>query len=211
MKHNNAYTAIGLLLLAAALFLTGYNLGSDAQADRSANAVLEQLTQASSVEMPDLPTLPDGESLEETYIPDYVLNPEEDMPSEEIDGNLYIGILKIPAISLELPIIADWSYPGLRIAPCRYSGSAYLGNLVIAGHNYLSHFGYLKTLSLGDEVTFTDTDGNVFRYEVSEIEVLSPYAVTEMTSSDWDLTLFTCTVGGQSRVTVRCAQVNNAS
>ena len=211
MKHNNAYTAIGLLLLAAALFLTGYNLGSDAQADRSANAVLEQLAQASSVETPDLPTLPDGESLEETYIPDYILNPEEDMPSEEIDGNSYIGILKIPAISLELPIIADWSYPGLRIAPCRYSGSAYLGNLVIAGHNYLSHFGYLKALSQGDEVTFTDTDGNIFRYEVSEIEVLSPYAVTEMTSSDWDLTLFTCTVGGQSRVTVRCAQVNNAS
>ena len=92
MKHNKIYTAIGLLLLAAALFLTGYNLGSDAQADRSANAVLEQLTQASSVEMPDLPTLPDGESLEETYIPDYVLNPEEDMPSEEIDGNLYICV-----------------------------------------------------------------------------------------------------------------------
>lgn len=211
MKHNKIYTAIGLLLLAAALFLTGYNLWSDAQADKSANAVLEQLTQASSAEMPDLPTLPDGESLEEAYIPDYVLNPEEDMPSEEIDGNLYVGILKIPAISLELPIIADWSYPGLRMAPCRYSGSAYLGNLVIAGHNYLSHFGYLKTLSLGDEVTFTDTDGNVFRYEVSEIEILSPYAVTEMTSGDWDLTLFTCTVGGQSRVTVRCAQVNNAS
>ena len=211
MKHNKIYTAIGLLLLAAALFLTGYNLWSDAQADKSANAVLEQLTQASSAEMPDLPTLPDGESLEEAYIPDYVLNPEEDMPSEEIDGNLYIGILEIPAISLELPIIADWSYPGLQIAPCRYSGSAYLGNLVIAGHNYLSHFGYLKTLSLGDEVTFTDTDGNVFRYEVSEIEILSPYAVTEMTSGDWDLTLFTCTVGGQSRVTVRCAQVNNAS
>ena len=211
MKHNKIYTAIGLLLLAAALFLTGYNLGSDAQADRSANAVLEQLAQASSVETPDLPTLPDGESLEETYIPDYILNPEEDMPSEEIDGNSYIGILKIPAISLELPIIADWSYPGLRIAPCRYSGSAYLGNLVIAGHNYLSHFGYLKTLSPGNEVTFTDADGNVFRYEVSEIEVLSPYAVTEMTSGDWDLTLFTCTVGGQSRVTVRCAQVNNAS
>ena len=211
MKHNKIYTAIGLLLLAAALFLTGYNLWSDAQADKSANAVLEQLVQASSVETPHLPTLPDGESLEETYIPDYILNPEEEMPSEEIDGNLYIGILKIPAISLELPIIADWSYSGLRIAPCRYSGSAYLGDLIIAGHNYLSHFGYLKTLSPGNEVTFTDADGNVFRYEVSEIEVLSPYAVTEMTSGDWDLTLFTCTVGGQSRVTVRCAQVNNAS
>jgi sortase A len=25
-----------------------------------------------------------------------------------------------------------------------------------------------------------------------------------MESGDWDLTLFTCTTGGQSRITVRC-------
>jgi sortase A len=36
------------------------------------------------------------------------------------------------------------------------------------------------------------------------MEILSPFAVEEMTSGDWDMTLFTCTVGGQSRVTVRC-------
>ena len=31
-----------------------------------------------------------------------------------------------------------------------------------------------------------------------------PTSVQEMTDGDWDLTLFTCTVGGKSRVTVRC-------
>lgn len=116
--------------------------------------------------------------------------------------------MKIPSISLELPIIADWGYHGLRIAPCRYSGSVYLDNMVIAGHNYLSHFGYLKTLMQGDAVTFTDTDGNVFHYEVSEVEILSPYSVSEMTSGDWDLTLFTCTVGGAARITVRCERID---
>lgn len=204
-KQGKIYTGIGLLLLAAALFLTGYNLWSDARASISANMVLEQLN-------PDiqknagmsLTALPSGESLEEAYFPDYILNPEMDMPEEEVDGQKYIGVLKIPVLSLELPIISEWSYPRLRIAPCRYAGSAYLNNMVIAAHDYYSHFGRLKSMSQGDEVIFTDMDGNVFRYEVAELETLSSTAVEEMTSGDWDLTLFTCTVGGQSRVTVRC-------
>ena len=211
-KQGKICTGIGLLLLAAALFLTGYNLWSDARANVSANMVLEQLN-------PDiqgntgmsLPTLPSGESLEEAYIPDYILNPEMDMPEEEVDGQEYIGVLKIPVLSLELPIISEWSYPSLRIAPCRYAGSAYLNNMVIAAHNYYSHFGYLKNLSQGDEITFTDMDGNFFRYEVAALETLSPFAIEEMTSGDWDLTLFTCTVGGQYRVTVRCALAETSS
>ena len=44
-----------------------------------------------------------------------------------------------------------------------------------------------------------------------EIERLRPTAVKEMTSGDWDLTLFTCTVGGQSRVTVRCEKLKSPS
>ena len=204
-KRGKICTGIGLLLLAAALFLTGYNLWSDAKAGRTADTVLEQL----EPELEDkkdisLPALPSGESLEEVYIPDYILNPEMEMPVEEIDGQKYIGVLRIPALSLELPVIREWSYPSLQIAPCRYAGSAYLNNMIIAAHNYYSHFGYLRNLSQGDEITFTDMDGNEFRYEVAELETLSPFAIEEMTSGDWDLTLFTCTVGGQSRVTVRC-------
>ena len=68
-----------------------------------------------------------------------------------------------------------------------------------------------KNLSQGDPVTFTDIDGNVFCYQVSEIEILSPYSIQEMTSGDWDLTLFTCTIGGQTRVAVRCEQAEVAN
>ncbi len=185
-KRGKICTGIGWLLLAAALFLAVYNLWSDVKAGKTADTVLEQL-------MPEIEE-------EESYIP----NSEMDMPEKEIDGQKYIGVLQIPALSLELPIISEWSYPNLKIAPCRYTGSAYQNNLVIAAHNYSSHFGRLKNLSPGDEVTFTDVDGNVFRYEVAELETLSPFSIEEMTDSDWDLTLFTCTVGGQSRVTLRC-------
>jgi len=42
---------------------------------------------------------------------------------------------------------------------------------------------------------------------VAAREVLLPTAVEEMTAGEWDLTLFTCTLGGRSRVTVRCELV----
>ena len=100
--------------------------------------------------------------------------------------------------------MSQWSYAGLKIAPCRYAGSAYRNDLVIAAHNYYSHFGYLRDLSQGDPVVFTDVDGNAFRYEVFEIETLSSTSVAEMTGGDWDLTLFTYTIGGKKRITVRC-------
>ena len=203
-KRGKLCTALGLLLLLAALGLTAYNLWLDARASMSVDVVLERLTPTLSSRQSELPPLSSGEALEEAFVPDHVLNPEMAMPEENIDGRSYIGVLDIPALELSLPIISEWSYDALQIAPCRYSGSAYLDNLVIAGHNYRSHFASLPQLQPGDSVTFTDMDGNVFSYEVSSLETLSPYAISDMTSGDWDLTLFTCTVGGQSRLAIRC-------
>ena len=205
-KRGKLCTALGLLLLLAALGLTAYNLWRDAMASMSVDVVLERLTPTLSSRHSELPALSSGEALEEAFVPDYVLNPEMAMPEETIDGRNYIGVLDIPALDLSFPIISEWSYDALQIAPCRYSGSAYLDNLVIAGHNYRSHFASLPQLQPGDTVTFTDMDGNVFSYAVSSLETLSSYAISDMTSGDWDLTLFTCTVGGQSRLAIRCDQ-----
>ena len=46
-----------------------------------------------------------------------------------------------------------------------------------------------------------------FTYEVMAVDVLDPYATEEMVSGEYDLTLFTCTYGGASRVTVRCDRI----
>ena len=147
-------------------------------------------------------------SAEELVIPDHILNPDMDMPTETVNGLDYIGILEIPAIALCLPILSEWSDSALDVAPCRYSGSAYTGDLILSGHNYTAHFWYLSDLSPGDNVYFTDVDGNVFSYEVADRETLRSTAVEQMKSGNWDLTLFTCTLGGQSRVTIRCIQTN---
>lgn len=214
MKRGKYFIVTGLLLISAALSLTGYNLLDNYRAGVEAQAVLEQLLP----EIDDDPVPAEGrihyqhKKAQQTYeseieYPDYVLNPNMDMPVKSIDGRDYIGVISIPAIDRELPIFSKWDYTNLKTAPCRYAGTAYLNNMVICAHNYGIHFGSLKYLSYGDTITFTDMDGNIFNYRVIEVETLQPTAIEEMTTGDWDLTLFTCTIGGATRVTVRCEKV----
>lgn len=121
-----------------------------------------------------------------------------------INGSDYIGYLSIPRLGLELPVLADWSYSGLKKAPCRYSGLHYGDDMVIAAHNYKRHFGNISKLQAGDTVIFTDMQGLQLVYTVALVELLAPEEVDRMVNSEWDLTLYTCTYGGVSRVTVRC-------
>ncbi len=207
-KRGKFFTGIGLLLLTAAFFLTVYNIRNNAKAGSSADTVLEQIMSEFDNNDYGQPAISSDDSSKQTDIPDYILNPGMQMPMKKINGNEYIGVLRIPALSLELPIISEWSYSNLKIAPCRYDGSVYLDNMVIAAHNYNSHFGYLKNLSQGDNVIFIDMDENVFNYEIIEIETLSPSSVDEMKNGDCDLTLFTCTIGGGARITVRCVRTD---
>ena len=184
---------VGLLLIAAALALVAYNIADAQRAAKSAAQALEALEQAS----------PAVSAAEPDAVPAYVADPDMEMPTVTVEGNDYIGQLDIDALGLSLPVISEWSYPALKVAPCRYTGSAYQDNMIIAAHNYSSHFGRLSQLSAGDAVRFTDVDGNVFTYTVSQIEDLPGTAIEEMQAGDWDLTLFTCTLGGRTRVTVR--------
>jgi len=199
-KRGTGLIITGFVLILAAAGLFGYNVIEERKAENSsvkAVGVLEQ--QIVIKEYPEI-----FENAAEAEIPDYILNPEMAMPETEIEGIKYIGTLEIPKIGLKLPVISEWSYPNLKIAPCRYFGSAYLDNIVIAAHNYKSHFREIENLSSGDEIIFTDTDGNVFVYSVGAKEVLPPTAIEEMTSGEWDLTLFTCNPAGTFRVAIRC-------
>lgn len=196
---GNGLILLGLLMMLGAGGLAIRNEYDDNRAQQSAEAVLEQLRG----EWTDRETLQ-----EETEPPaDCSRKPAGEMPIEMIDGRPYVGVLAIPALDLELPVIGTWNDSDLRRAPCRYTGSAYSDDLVIAAHNYQSHFGNLKNLRAGDRIILTDVVGNVFTYEVAVLEILQPTAVEEMTSGRWPLSLFTCTAGGKLRVTVRCDPV----
>lgn len=192
--------AVGGLLVAVAVLCAGgaaglvaYNEYEDARASGAAQAVAENIEK----EVLEV-------SRADEFLPDYMLDPTRDMPAVEVDGRRYVGVIEIPVLGLTLPVVEDWSYPGLKVAPCRYNSTAYREGFAICAHNYSRHFGKINTLETGNEVFFTDVDGNRFGYIVRETEILQPSDTAKVVYSDWPLTLFTCTLGGQTRFTVRC-------
>lgn len=200
-KSGLGLMAAGALLLVMAIGLTAYNIqdGNRAAEDvaRAAKALRVRTDEIAQEEVPDF------------VIPAYEIDPRVEMPVVEIEGRGYVGYVSLPAQGLELPVINECTDANMKVAPCRFYGSAYMNNLVIAAHNYNKHFGRLGAVAVGDPVEFTDVDGNLFRYTVTDLEQLLPGQTVDMVgySEDWDLTLFTCTISGWQRLTVRCSLV----
>ena len=203
-KIGKICMVLGALLILASLGLLAYNKWDAARADKAAQTALGELENTLT------------RTIEEKNKADDVvlqpgLDPDQPMTEVELDGWNYIGYLSIPSIGLNLPVMSEWSYAGLKIAPGRYSGSTYADNMVVCAHNYAKHFSPIKWLAEGAEVYFTDMDGMRWSYEVSAVETIQPTQIEKMTektedSENWDLTLFTCTTGGSARCAVRCVR-----
>ena len=185
----------GAVLIISALLLFFHTLQEDQHAGDQSQWVLEEMRQ-----------LEDNEA--DTSLPASTTAPTEvlpaEMPTVHINGYDYIGTLSVPSLELELPVMAQWDYDRLKIAPCRQSGSSRTDDLVIAAHNYQNHFGRLKELSRGDTVVFTDMESIVNAYSVEKVETLAPTEIDAVQNSGYDLVLYTCTIGGKTRVAVFC-------
>ena len=190
-KSGVILISLGAVLILAALLLFLHNRSEDRRAGQEAESLLEDARSAMAAD-----TDPE---------------PQEEL-AEEITYD-YAGVIAIPDLSLELPVIDQWNYARLKVAPCRQSGAAADGDLVIAAHNYKSHFGYLDRLEPGASVIFTDMEGTVYRYAVEEIRQLEPEDVEDVFSvfsSEYPLVLYTCTPGGKARVAVFCRWAETA-
>lgn len=201
-KLGNLLIVLGCLMLAGAVAVYAHNQKEQLDAAVASSEAIPKLVEAIKEHK-----LEPEEELNYELISRLEKNNDAPLPTmrvEMIDGYGYIGFVGIPSLELELPVMSEWSYPQMQMTPCRYSGSTYGKDLVLVAHNYDRHFGKIKDLPIGSVVTFTDMNGETGEYEVIAIEVLSAAAVEEMVSGEYDLTLFTCTYGGQSRVTVRC-------
>ncbi len=220
---------IGAVLVVSALALVIYNWNENRRAEKICSEIISELdacmassekmytttrvtaetmTESMSVTEPD--TVGEGEIPKEQSVWEHYLQ-QRDLFEEwiSIDGNWYSGILTIPDLDLRLPILGEYVYEDLRYTPCRYLGSYLTDNMIVAGHNYDAHFGRLHLLEPGDTLEFTAFDGSVYTYEVMQVEQLPEYALEDLTdmTNDWDLTLFTCTLSGAGRVTVRCERI----
>lgn len=194
-----ALLIFGALLLLASGGAALLHARQDEQAGRTARQAVTALQQL--IESPAETQETVGAPFSASPAPQETAKPA----AVELDGESYIGVLCIPSLGLELPVMEDWSYARLRIAPCRQFGSAAGGDLVIAAHNYKTHFGRLKELQEGDGITFTDLSGAEYAYRVDRVENVQPQDVAAVTESGAALTLYTCTPGGKTRVAVYCS------
>lgn len=211
-KKGRLLIIIGTVLLSAALSLVFYNNYRQRKSNESMQSVLDDVkaqivinTESST----DDGKNPDESKPDSFTPPSHNQNISNQFELEEqtvvVEEKEYIGVLSIPAINLELPVMNDWSYDDLYITACRYSGSIASGDIIIAAHNYRYFFGPIDNLNSGDRITFTSVDGTVYNFEVSQSELVdgSDSAAMKAGSDDWDLTLFTCTWSGTSRLAVR--------
>ncbi|WP_434309994.1 sortase [Hominifimenecus sp. rT4P-3] len=193
----------GTALLLSALSLVLYNWYADIQAGRNAKSLLAGVQSIMEERKADNTALLEME----TAISESVEALDPELPVVELEGYAYVGTISIPTLELELPVMSEWDYERLRIAPCRQFGSSRTDDLVIAAHNYKNHFGLLKQLSVGEAAIFTDMDGVINDYAVVKTEILQPTDVNTVYNSGHDLVLYTCTKGGKSRVVVFCDRV----
>lgn len=202
MKDNrisNAFLILGALFVASALVLLIHNEQRAHQAQEASRQVFAQLQGALCQRF-------DGMSHEDTGD----IKTEESsgrMDTTEVDGLAYIGILTIPVLDLQLPILAELEKEEMKTAPCRQFGAIQTDDLVIAGHNYDCHFGSLHHLKPDDRIQFTDVHENTYAYTVQTVGIIQPTAVDEVKNSVWDLVLYTCTYGGGNRVMVGCRRM----
>lgn len=208
-KAGIVFVAMGAVLILSALLLFFYNRAENDRAGQKAGQFLEDVQSVISERMeetakPNENTVSEKATDEETA----GIAPQE-MAVVEIDGCGYIGYLSIPALNMELPVMSEWDYDRLQIAPCRQFGSTWTDDLVIAAHNYKTHFGNLSSLSEKDRVVFTDMDGNENFYEVEAVETIDPTAVDDVQNSGYDLVLYTCTYSGATRVAVFCNRIES--
>lgn len=142
---------------------------------------------------------------------------EEDV---EMNGYKVIGIVKIPKIEIEYPILDIDTYnPEETKEPMKFSIVKYwggnvndYGNLSIAGHNNYdgTMFGKTKKLVKGDIVELTDLSKKTIQYEIYDIFVTDPNDVTILQTKDENIrevTLITCTNGNKQRLILKAREV----
>ena len=194
-RTDDFLIALGIFLLLGAILFYGGQAAEDAGAHKAAEQALPIL----KAQIEQIRTAPTEVPHEEAGTEPTELRP---MAEAEIDGERYIGYLSIEALHLNLPVLSDWDDSKLKKAPCRQFGTAEGRDLVIAAHNYRSHFGALGALEPGDSISFEDVTGTSYRYTVQAVEVIAPDAVAYVKESPWDLVLYTCAASGRKRILV---------
>ena len=227
-KKGTVLIVIGVVLILSSLSLTGYNLWDNERAGKASEEIIESLDRATAdLEPSDAPAAVDQNDSDVVFGGDDAgsgagsgASSPDSMDVLNINGYEYIGTIEIPRLGIRLPVMSEWDYSRLKVSPCRYTGSYLTNDMVICGHNYAKHFSPIKRIGIGEDVYFTTVDKVVYHYTVCNRETVQPTDVKVMVENlknakennkaeNWDLTLFTCNPGGQTRCAVRCIRADS--
>lgn len=222
LKKVLALAGVGMLMCAA--LLAAYYYWEDQCAAENSERLLQELqaqietgvVEEKEQERPVPETFHHGadtKDIEESAVDEQTAEQdaeiaEQDEETVELPADLpehALGILELPAQKIALPVLDAYSEDLLKQYPCSYGAEECGdGQLIIAGHNYKSHFRCLSAMQTGDTVVLTTMDGIRHTYEVSEIIEISGNDREALFAGTWDLTLFTCAAYRKNRVVVRC-------
>ena len=153
---------------------------------------------------------------------DFSENNEESEQQSQLNYKGYnvIGIVKIPKINIEYPIIEigdidpESAKKPMKLSIIKYWGENVndYGNLSIAGHNNKdgTMFEKTKKLEIGDIVELTDLKGQTIQYSIYDIFVTDPNDVSILLPKDEqirEVTLITCTNGNRQRLILKAQEI----
>lgn len=196
------YKAIFFVLVIIAIIVLGaviYKYGSNLIAEKESQEIVETF---SKIDFSDN----GGESKNQIQL-DY-------------KGYKVIGIVKIPKIKIEYPILEignidpENAKEPMKLSIIKYWGENVndYGNLSIAGHNNKNGtmFGKTKKLEIGDIIEMTDLTGQTIKYSINEIFVTNPDDVNILLPKEElvrEVTLITCTNGNKERLIIKANEI----
>lgn len=134
----------------------------------------------------------------------------------EYKGYNVVGMIKIPKIDIEYPILDQTTTESMKVSITKFWGNNVndIGNFSMAGHNYLdgTMFGKTKKLELGDIIEMTDLTGKTIEYEIFDKYVIDPNdveCVKSVDSNTREITLITCTNGRKNRLIIKAREIIN--
>lgn len=194
MKKIKVYKAILVLLIIAAVIVAVFvvrKFYKSNQTENEAKSVVEEIKENLNTQ-----------------------NESEAQIDAELGGYKVIGIIEIPKINLEYPILEKTNTESLNISITKFWGNEIneIGNVTLAGHNNLNGvmFGKIKKLSNGDIIELTDIQNITLKYEVFETKVIDPNDIScilPIEEGRREVTLITCTNGRSNRFIVKAKEV----
>ena len=161
-----------------------------------------------------------GENKENQTEENVVENQTEEINEKKFDmlefkGYKVIGIIKIPAIDLEYPILEETTQETMKVSISRFWGGEINSyrNVSLAGHNNrvtLTMFGKNKNLKNGDSIFLTDLSGKTVEYQIYDTFITHPNDVTVLQTKDKsvrEVTLITCSNGHTNRLINKAREI----